>query len=314
MSYTTITYKKNGNNIEWIDIVQPTKKDIQRIESEYALQHIDASDALQPTTHLKVTRRETYLFLAALFPLYHEKTKTISTEEIDFFIGSNFLITIHEGRLPLFQKLVQHCQQQEEQRNLLFSNHVEHLFFQLLNHLLDSVYPLIDSVNAQLFELERKIFGGHTMKNLVTDILILRRNITDIRRAMRNYSTIIRHILNQEDGEKVMQFTKYHLRLEELIDSANEIWGMLESNKETIEALEDANDALISHTLNNVMKTLTAASVVLLPMGVLAGIFGMNARHIPFVGHPLDFWIITTLLFCVSSGIIFLFWKKRWLQ
>jgi len=88
---------------------------------------------------------------------------------------------------------------------------------------------------------------------------------------------------------------KYDEYFDDLRDYTQEIWNQLESFKESVEALHETNQSLISYRINEVIKTLTIFSALMLPAGVIAGLFGMNAVHIPFAGDNNDFYIFTAL-------------------
>ena len=82
---------------------------------------------------------------------------------------------------------------------------------------------------------------------------------------------------------------------DDISDAAERIWDTLENYKEVVEALESTNESVLSHRLNDSFRILTAASVIILPLTLIASIYGMNVP-VPGEGSPLAFWLILGLM------------------
>ena len=102
------------------------------------------------------------------------------------------------------------------------------------------------------------------------------------------------------------------LYFDDLVDASERIWDLLDNYKEVVEALEDTNESVISHRQNDVLRILTVFSVILLPLTLISGIFGMNVL---FPGHNTHeaFWIIVGLMVATIVGMVAFFRYKRWL-
>jgi magnesium transporter len=89
-------------------------------------------------------------------------------------------------------------------------------------------------------------------------------------------------------------------------------WDMLEDHRDVIEGLSDTANTLTSYRINEVMKILTLISVIMLPLTLLSGIYGMNI-HLPWAQFPLAFPVILLLLVLIAGGMLFYFKKRRWI-
>ena len=102
---------------------------------------------------------------------------------------------------------------------------------------------------------------------------------------------------------------------DDVVDQIEKLWNILETEKEVIESLEDTNESLLSHKINNTMRTLTVFSVIMLPLTFLTGLFGMNVQ-LPFrealtaIEH---FWSIILAMGLIALGMIGIFRWKKWL-
>lgn len=100
---------------------------------------------------------------------------------------------------------------------------------------------------------------------------------------------------------------------ESLVEDSKRLWEQLDNQREMIEVLNSTNESLLNNQMNLVMKTLTIFSVIVYPLTLLAGIFGMNAINMPFVKQENGFWIILSIMLIGSLGMVFFFHKKKWL-
>lgn len=311
MSHTIIKNKKK--NLTWIDINNPTVKDRSVIEQLSVFSDSDIADAFRSTTRTKVTKHKDYIVMVMMSPVHDTKKKLQRVRELDILITKDTIVTVHYHPLRWISNMVSACSD-KKYNTLFFSNGIEGVLFSILNGMQEQVYPMIDVINTRLDKLEDELFNSESSRDLVEDIVETRREITDMRRAMRSHADVIAHLIKRDEHENTLKIVKRRSLFGSLIDDANEIWGALESNKEIIEALEDANDALISHGLNDTIKTLTAVSVILLPASLLAGLFGVNAKNMPFIGHPADFWIIVYCIIFLCTILLIFFWRKGWLK
>jgi magnesium transporter len=97
------------------------------------------------------------------------------------------------------------------------------------------------------------------------------------------------------------------------LEQTKDIWDILETLSETINALHATNESLISFRLNDIMKILTTITVILAPVNLIAFIFGMNTSMMPFIKHPYGFWIILGLMILTMFTFIIIFKRKKWL-
>jgi magnesium transporter len=98
-----------------------------------------------------------------------------------------------------------------------------------------------------------------------------------------------------------------------ILDRTKDIWDILETQKENINAFQETNESLISYRLNDIMKTLTVISVIMIPANLVASIFGMNSSHMPFIAEPYGFYVVMTIIFIMIFSFMIYFRRKDWL-
>ncbi|HEX2504474.1 MAG TPA: CorA family divalent cation transporter, partial [Miltoncostaeaceae bacterium] len=107
------------------------------------------------------------------------------------------------------------------------------------------------------------------------------------------------------------------LYFDDIVDKSERIWDLLENYKEVAEALEATNESVISHRVNDILRALTAISVIVLPLTLIASVFGMNVG-LPGGGDPVSgasatFWAVVGVMLAILIGMVAYFRYKRWL-
>jgi magnesium transporter len=87
---------------------------------------------------------------------------------------------------------------------------------------------------------------------------------------------------------------------------------MLENYKEVVEALEDTNESVISHRVNDILRVLTSITVIVLPLTLIASIWGMNIG-VPGEGDQTAFWIVAAVMVALLVGLVAFFRRRGWL-
>lgn len=306
--------KINSKKLTWIDINYPTRQDLEFLSSKFkvAQEHIDAS---MPTMHAQrpnVIVSNNYLFVVALFPVYNREAREIQTAEVDVFITSDHLITIHDQKIKMLNRFYTTLQEQQQSGTTLdLGEKPSHLFYELLNYLYHDVYPKLDNINKDIKVIETNIFQQNN-KQLIREILIVKSNILKFKRIMQAHRSMIKKLLNLE--------TKYlgsknfvQLYYNELLDHVKDIWTIVETYGESIESLENTSNAIVDQSMNRIIYTLTLLTVLIFPITLLGTIFGMNARHMPIIGTQYDFWIILVMMGAVTFSLWLFFKRKKWL-
>ena len=99
----------NYENHRWINIINPKDKDLDNLKRKYKFHKLDLEDCLQEAQRPKIDEYEKYLFIVLQFPVYNKRHHRFDTEQVNIFIGQNYLITIHKGNLPVINKIFSGC-------------------------------------------------------------------------------------------------------------------------------------------------------------------------------------------------------------
>ncbi len=298
-----------SKNLTWINVSACEPKEMKKIEQRFKLHPLHINDCLSPVQRPKLDITTNYLFMVLLFPVYNRRTRKIISSEIDFFINSNTLITIHRGELAPLINFFNLCQTNQEQKEKYFIGSPAILIYELLNRLLSSCNPILGNMNLNINSIEENIFDGYE-KRMVREILIAKTNIVNFRRITQSHRLVVTKLLEKSS----LFFSPGQLKIyfKEVIETAEDIWQNLENLKQTIEAIEQTNNSLISFQLNDIIKILTIISIVVLPISLIGTIFGMNLKFLPLANHPVGFFVLLGAMVLIIIFLISYFKKRKW--
>lgn len=297
--------------ITWVDLENPTQEEVRNISKRWNLDVLTANELLTPTIRPRVDYHKDYIYLILHFPINHHTgfAHPEKIEEVDFIIGKDFIITT---RYSVVDALLEFSKIFEVQSILDKSNmskHAGYVFYYMIQNLYKSLSNKLDHVRDILTDAENKIFKGQERQMV--------RELSDINRILLNYkesTNLHQEILESFEiaGNKLFgKEFEYHSR--SIIGEYYKVRSAMDSAKEYLNELKDTNNSLLSTKQNEVMKILTITTFIVLPLSLLAGIFGMNTKTTPIVGGPNDFMVITLSMLFIAA-FLFLFFKiKKWL-
>ena len=305
-----IKFKKN----RWINLVEPSQEELAAIAKKYRFHELDLEDCLQLTERPKIDEYDKYLFIILQFPVYNTRHHRFDTEQLNMFIGPNYLITVHQGRLKALNELAEACQKSVRSRKLFFGERqgTGYLLYELISVLFNAIFPVTDKIQISLKQIEDEIFESKRAKDELFNIMILKKNIITLRKILLPQRTVVAAL---EHKQKRFLPEDLVIYFDDIVDQIESLWNILGTQKEIIESLEDTNESLLSHNINLTMRTLTVFSAIMLPLTFLTGLFGMNVR-LPFTDalqHIENFWSIIALMAIVGICLFAVFRWKNWL-
>jgi len=298
-------------NINWIDIVDPDKKEIENLRKNFNFHPVVLNELLVPTLRPKVEHYDYYLYMVLHFPIYHPKEKTSKSVEVDFLITHNTLITVRYGKIQPLLEFWKKCEKGTNEPYI--QNSTASLLYCLIGELNNFSLRQIDHITQKIDKIEKEVFETNKIKKeekIVEEISIIRRDILDFRRTLKPQDIILES-LKLRGVEFFGKSTEPYFS--DIIGDHMRVWELLENHKETIESLQEANDSLLSNRTNRIMKIITLFAVIVFPLTLVAAIFSMETKYLPIVGMRYDFWIILGIMFVGTIFMLIIFKAKKWL-
>jgi magnesium transporter len=296
------------NGIRWIHIPQPRQVDQEWLEERFAFHPLDYEDIYSRNQRPKVDRYDDYFFVVLQFPRFDRDRERLNVVELDLFVGADYVITMPNADLEPIDSLFARCQESEEVREGYFEKGAAFLLYKIVDHAVDASFPMLRKMGQKLERIEDDIFEGRSTE-VVRDISNLKQQIINFRRIVRPQRVAFR------DLERAMDITtpeELDVYFDDVIDASERIWDTLENYKEVIEGLESTNESVLSHNVNDVLRVLTSFSVIVLPLTLVASIFGMNVLF-PGEQTSAAFWVIVLAMAIILVGMVAFFRNRGWL-
>jgi magnesium transporter len=297
-----------ANGLTWIHLTAPTQEEAAGLAERFDWHPLDLEDVLSRRERPKVDEYPDYLFAVLHFPAYDKAIQRLNAAELDVFLGHDYVVTLPNVELLPVTRLFGRCREDEELRAQLFGKGSGYLLYHVLDDLFDYCFPILDKIGHKLGALEDDVFEGRA-EEVVRDISNAKQEIISYRKIIKPERSTLRVLERQ-----IERFLPQDLELyfDDIVDRVERIWDLLDNYKEVVEALEDTNESVISHRQNDVLRILTVFSVILLPLTLIASIFGMNVDF-PGFGSAAAFWAIMASMAAVLVGLIGFFRYNRWL-
>ena len=303
-------YELENQGFLWVNVTKQGEKELLEVQKRFGFDNLDIVESLPPYQRPKIVKRDHYCFMVLHFPVFDRETRRLGYTEVDFFLGQNYLVTVHDNKLLPIDHLFSECKKNTNSRAQYFSISAAHILFELLNRLLDSIFPILLHVNDDINLVDRKLFTKVSGREMTEEILRLKTNIVAFRRTMQGHKTVLERLVMYCGREyNLNAFQNY---LNQLREFTNEIWHMIESQRESIDALHEASESLLTLRTNNIMRILTVISVITFPLTLLATIFGIHTPSNPFSELFGGFWVILSLMFLIAVLMYGFFRRKDW--
>jgi len=294
--------------LRWIHIESPRTADRDWLEDNFDFHPLDMEDVYSRNQRPKLDQYADYVFIVLHFPLFDKDSGRILTAELDLFLGPDYLITLPNIPLPPLSAMFERYREKADLREEVFSKGSGYLLYKIVDTGVDASFPMLRKTGLKLERLEDDIFEGRSSE-IVRDLSEAKQEIINFRKIVRPQRAVLRDL--ERTKQRYLQ-DELEIYFDDISDAAERIWDTLENYKEVIEGLESTNESVLSHRLNDSFRVLTAASVVLLPLTLIASIFGMNVDF-PGVGESVTFFVILGLMALLLLALVVLFRRRGWL-
>lgn len=294
----------------WIQIESPGPAEIAWLEEEFSFHELDLEDVRSRRQRPKVDNYDDYVFVVLHFPWYDKASGRMFPAEVNAFIGQDYLITIPNVPLKPVRNVFRRLDESEQERAEWFAKGSGFLFYEVLDALYGYCFPILDQIGRKLEEIEDHMFERDLDESIVHEISQVKQEIISYRKITKPQRPVLRSL--ERAGERFLTDKNLDIYYDDLVDSAERIWDLLENYKEVVEALEVTNETSIAHNQNRILRVLTVLTVVFLPVTFFTNLFGMNVP-VPFADNGLAFLVIFGALFATIVGLLAVFRRSRWL-
>lgn len=294
--------------VVWVDIENPTAEEINAVGEEFKMGPLLTRELLAPTLKPRVDLYPDSVYTLLHFPARRHTRGTRPSQEVDFVIGKQFLITVHYDTVDALVDFARSFEVAMLLNRDVGKFHSGHLLFELAQRLYQEVEYELDAIEDTIAAIENDIFSGQE-RDMVIAISRVSRELIDQKRVLSMHTEILASLEHAGVSLFGEQFAKYlkgvsafhyrtHQKALALFDTVTE--------------LRSTNDSLLTTKQNEITKNLTIMAFVTFPLSLIAALFGMNTNDTPVASSPHGFWIITGFMVILTALFFFYFKLKKW--
>jgi magnesium transporter len=299
----------------WLDLDSPSLDELQTIATAFSFHPLAVEDAAQEHQRSKIDHYDSFYFLVLFGVSYNERTRDVLEQELDVFLGRNYLVTVHYSPIGGIEALAKRLH-----TDLGTLDHgVGALLYSLADTIVDSYLPVAEQIKDSIQELERRVFASQhprARRGLHEDIFSLRAELLELRTVISPEREVLA-VLSRRGLRVIDKKTGLYFR--DVSDHLQRVIETIDVYHQMLAGVLDSYNAQSANALNEVMRVLTSYSIILMSITFIAGVYGMNFNttispfNMPelnlYFGYPLALGGMIVL--ATSLGLYF---KRRgWL-
>jgi magnesium transporter len=298
---------KETPTITWINVDGLRYvEDIKNLGECLGLHPLVLEDILSADQRPKLEDYGDYLYMVLRVLSYDEPALSVRSDQLSLVIGANYLISLHDGNGDLFAPIKARL---KAGAGRIRKGGPDYLAYAILDLVVDNYFLLLESIGETIEDLEQQLITNPTPQTLgdthrlKRDLIILRRSVWPLREVMSR--------LERRESPLIQE--GMYLYLKDVYDHVIQVIDTIETFREMLSGMLDIYLSSVSNRLNEVMKVLTIIATIFIPLTFIAGVYGMNFKHMPELEHPYGYYTVMGVMITLGLGMLGIFWRKGWL-
>jgi magnesium transporter len=293
------------HNLVWIDLTAPAPGALERLRVECQLHPLAIEDAQGQHQRPKVDEYEAFYFVVFYVAQLDPRSGVIQTQEVDLFLGPNYLITLHQEPVSQIEESMTRWRRNAAE----LGDHLGALLYSLFDSMVDSYFPVLDHLGDQVDDVQEAIFA-HPTRRTLQSLSQLRRDLLAIRRVLAPEREVINTLIRRD---RPILATSTIVYFHDIYDHVVRLIDTVDTYRDLLGTATDSYLSVTSNNLNEVMKTLTGWSIILMSATLVAGIYGMNFVFMPELHWPFGYPIALAIM-ALIAGLLYRYFRRRgWL-
>lgn len=298
---------QHEDDLLWVDLFDfKDDKELNYVASLFNFHYLAVEDCLQHSPRAKIDTYNNYYFFVLHALRYEEDSdEEISLEQLNVFLSSNYVVTVHRRTLPTLGRMARDCL---SKRTKFMENGSDMFLYHILDGVTDEYFPILGRIDERIDELEDQLYEQPS-KVITEEFLALKRTILTMRRAILPQKRMFSNI----NGQYMFQISKesepYYL---DLVDHIERITDSIDSFRDLVDGALETYYSIISARTNETIRVLTLISTIFMPLTFVTGFFGMNVP-LPEQNNVWSTISITLGLLAVTVWMFMIFKIKKWI-
>ncbi len=299
------------DSVTWIDIIGlGDKKVIQQVAERFDIHSLAMEDVVNTHQRPKLEAFDDHLYIVLQMP---SRNGSLELEQISLFVGKNYVLTWQERTGDCFDPIRERL---VLPKGMIRTHGNDFLAYALIDAIVDAYFPLLNQYSDALDEIEDQLTVALPQQPVIQRLHHLRSEIRTVRRAVWSHRDLLASILTY-DGDLIGRDARLHLR--DVADHTLRLVEMMEISRDSCSDLQDLYLSTVSLKMNEVMKVLTIIATIFMPLGFIAGLYGMNfSREVSPWNMPETHWyygypMALAIMIGVAVGMLCYFRRLGWI-
>ncbi len=293
------------DNLLWVDAISPSKNEMEKLQEEFGFHELSIEDALKPWQRPKIDQYDSYYFIVIYTARFIPEQVDIQEVELDIFLGSNYIVTVHGKEISELDDVARRWQQNISK--LKPSAGV--LLYSIIDSIVDSYFPLVDTLGDHIESFEENIFSGKQI-TLQGEVFRLRKELLQLRRVLGPQRDLLLYLSRTESALLEGDVRTY---FQDVYDHIMRVTDTIDLYRDLLNSVLESYLTVASNNLNITVRTLTSWSIILMTLALIAGIYGMNFEHMPELHWRYGYPGVLFVMLLITVILYYYFKRKRWL-
>jgi magnesium transporter len=293
-----VTVQQAVPDLAWFDIADPNSPELDELARRFNLHPLQIDDCRHRPQRAKIDEYGPYIF--GILKHTVRKEKHLRFDDFDVFLGTNFLITVHQDDCPFLHKLRQYVEQNNVKR-------LDRILYMLTDFIVDEYLAVLDESSDQIEKLESRVLQ-RPGPPVLSEIFRLKHRLIDFRRSSSGMRDVVNALIRREGGIVGDDLDPY---FRDVYDHIVRAVDLVETQRDLLTGSLDIYLSAVANRTNEVMKVLTIYGTLALPLVVITGFFGMNL-HLPWTDSPHGIWYVSGLMVFSMLLVLLYFKRKHW--
>jgi magnesium transporter len=291
----------------WIDLEAPTEDEVREVADLFSLSPEAIEDCLYGEQRPRIDEFDDHIFLVFYGAPENADDPEADLRKLGAFCGSRYLITVHRQALPTITATRQRWERQQGQS---VKREVDFLLYTIIDSMVDRYTQVVESYEERLDDLEDVSLAPDVDESILSDLFDLRRGLIELRRTAASQRDLLLPVTRGE-----YDFISFGLeaRFGHVADHLTKVVEVIDGLRDLLAGIRDNYHSAIAVRMNDIMKTLTVFATIMLPLSLIAGIYGMNVPLWPNPGNDNSFWWVIGTMVAIAGALLVYFRRRRWI-
>ena len=299
------TAHQSKTGLLWLDCFKPGDDERELLLNEFQFHPLVVDGAINPVIRpARVEDFGDYIFVNARSVDYTAETEVVQTTDMGMFIGNNFVVTVHNSEMPSVEAVKQlvEIDGRPMMKGPAFFAHA------LFDALIQAILPTLDRMVDRADVIEEQVLTDPDQSALIA-LMSLKRSCLSLNRALAPQREVLNR-LGRREFDLIGHGVDLYFR--DLADDLTRVQASNDVIRERTDTSLATYLSVVGNRQNEIMKVLSIVATVFLPLGLIAGLFGMNFENMPGIGFEWGYHIVVGISVFAAALVAWMFWIKRW--